>query len=90
MRTMSRRIVFRDLGWLAAAGSVAPPLWSGNNHLLLPGTATLPRQPRTIRVVPALRNGLLQGGNWDEPEYIAASPWFRGYVVFLQIPSAPK
>jgi hypothetical protein len=43
MQTMSRRTVLRDLGWLAAAGTIAaPPLWSGNNHLLLPGTGTLP------------------------------------------------
>ena len=28
--------------------------------------------------------------NWDPPSYIAASPWSRGYVVFLQNPSVPK
>jgi hypothetical protein len=34
--------------------------------------------------------GLIQGGNWDAPRYIATSPWFRGYVVFLQNPRTPK
>jgi hypothetical protein len=34
--------------------------------------------------------GLIQGGNWDAPSYIAESLWFRGYVVFLQNPRVLK
>ena len=29
------------------------------------------------------RIGLLQGGDWEAPDHLAANPWFRGYVVFL-------
>jgi hypothetical protein len=29
------------------------------------------------------RIGLLQGGEWEAPDHLAANPWFRGYVVFL-------
>ena len=29
------------------------------------------------------RIGLLQGGDWEAPDRLAANPWFRGYVVFL-------
>jgi hypothetical protein len=25
----------------------------------------------------------VQGGEWEAPEYLQDSPWFRGYVVFL-------
>lgn len=32
------------------------------------------------------RIGLLQGGEWHEPADLAANPWFRGFVVFLQNP----
>ncbi len=32
------------------------------------------------------RIGLLQGGEWHEPVDLAANPWFRGFVVFLQNP----
>ena len=30
------------------------------------------------------RIGLLQGGAWQAPTGLAANPWFRGYVVFMQ------
>ncbi len=33
------------------------------------------------------RIGLLQGGEWHEPVDLAANPWFRGFVVFLQNPA---
>jgi len=29
------------------------------------------------------RIGLLEGGDWDPPEDLAANPWFKGFVVFL-------
>jgi len=46
--------------------------------------------PRVSRLTLPFKIGLIQGGNWDAPEYIAKTPWFRGYVVFLQNPRAPK
>ena len=46
--------------------------------------------PRVSGLSLPFKIGLIQGGNWDAPEYIAASPWFRGYVVFLQNPRTPK
>jgi len=46
--------------------------------------------PRVCRLRLPFKIGLIQGGNWDEPDYVASSPWFRGYVVFLQNPRAPK
>lgn len=42
--------------------------------------------PRISRLNLPFKIGLIQGGEWDAPAYIAASPWFRGYVVFLQNP----
>ena len=39
------------------------------------------------------RIGLAQGGEWSAPASLAANPYFRGYVVFLQNPgpgSRPK
>lgn len=33
------------------------------------------------------RIGLLQGGEWHDPVNLAANPWFRGFVVFLQNPA---
>ena len=35
------------------------------------------------RVQIPFRIGLLQGGDWEAPDHLAANPWFRGYVVFL-------
>jgi hypothetical protein len=46
--------------------------------------------PRVSRLSLPFKIGLIQGGNWDAPIYIATSPWLRGYVVFLQNPSVPK
>ena len=40
--------------------------------------------PRVSQLRLPFKIGLIQGGNWDAPGYIATSPWFRGYVVFLQ------
>jgi Protein of unknown function (DUF3142) len=46
--------------------------------------------PRVSRLNLPFKIGLIQGGNWDAPSYIAESPWFRGYVVFLQNPRVAK
>ena len=46
--------------------------------------------PRVSQLKLPFKIGLLQGGNWDAPSYIAASSWFRGYVVFLKNPRGPK
>jgi hypothetical protein len=46
--------------------------------------------PRVSQLGLPFKIGLIQGGNWDAPRYIATSPWFRGYVVFLQNPRTPK
>ena len=46
--------------------------------------------PRVSRLSLPFKIGLIQGGNWDAPSYIAESPWFRGYVVFLKNPRVPK
>ena len=40
--------------------------------------------PRVSRLGLPFKVGLIQGGDWTEPEYLQDSPWFRGYVVFLQ------
>ena len=32
------------------------------------------------------RIGLLEGGDWQQPENLAANPYFRGFVVFLRNP----
>jgi hypothetical protein len=42
--------------------------------------------PRVARLQVPFRIGLAQGGEWDAPSYLAANPWFRGYVVFLLNP----
>jgi hypothetical protein len=42
--------------------------------------------PRLNRLGLPFRVGLIQGGEWQAPEYLQTSPWFRGYVVFLQNP----
>ncbi len=46
--------------------------------------------PRVSQLKLPFKIGLLQGGNWDAPSYLAASPWFRGYVVFLKNPRGPQ
>ncbi|KVH57695.1 hypothetical protein WJ40_28075 [Burkholderia cepacia] len=40
--------------------------------------------PRVARLQLPFRIGIIQGGEWDAPPYLAANPWFRGYVVFLR------
>ena len=42
--------------------------------------------PRVARLQLPFRIGLAQYGEWQAPDYLARSPWFRGYVVFLQNP----
>jgi hypothetical protein len=42
--------------------------------------------PRISRLRLPFKIGLIQGGEWEAPAYVAASRWFRGYVVFLQNP----
>ncbi len=46
--------------------------------------------PRVSQLTLPFKIGLIQGGNWNAPGYLATSPWFRGYVVFLQNPRALK
>jgi len=40
--------------------------------------------PRISRLGLPFKIGLIQGGEWNAPEYLQDSPWFRGYVVFLR------
>lgn len=42
--------------------------------------------PRVSQLSLPFKIGLLQRGEWQEPDYLRTSPWFRGYVVFLQNP----
>ena len=42
--------------------------------------------PRMNRLGLPFKIGLIQGGEWQAPEHLQDSPWFRGYVVFLQNP----
>lgn len=42
--------------------------------------------PRIARLTLPFKIGLVQGGEWEAPDSLAASPWFRGYVVFLLKP----
>lgn len=46
--------------------------------------------PRVSRLTLPFKIGVIQGGNWDAPTYLADSPWFRGYVVFLQNSRPPQ
>lgn len=52
------------------------------------GRSTIPSYaaylPRVARLQLPFRVGLIEGGEWDAPPYLAATPWFRGYVVFLR------
>lgn len=54
------------------------------------GRQTIPNYadylPRVARLQLPFRIGLAQYGRWQAPDYLARSPWFRGYVVFLQNP----
>lgn len=40
--------------------------------------------PRLGRMALPFKIGVVQGGEWHRPSPLEASPWFRGYVVFLQ------
>jgi hypothetical protein len=45
--------------------------------------------PRVSRLALPFKIGVIQGGEWQAPAYLTQSPWFRGYVVFLQNPQYP-
>ncbi len=51
---------------------------------VIPGYGTY--LARLDRLAIPFRIGLLQGGEWNPPAPLAAHPWFRGYVIFLQNP----
>jgi hypothetical protein len=55
---------------------------------VIPGYAGYLR--RLDRLHMPFRIGLLQGGEWQAPAGLAANPWFRGYVVFLQNPAPDR
>ncbi|MCY1299587.1 hypothetical protein D9M70_491200 [compost metagenome] len=42
--------------------------------------------PRVSRLQLPFKIGVAQYGEWQAPGYLEKSPWFRGYVVFLQNP----
>ncbi|MGO1076661.1 DUF3142 domain-containing protein [Inquilinus sp. CA228] len=42
--------------------------------------------PRIAGLTLPFRIGLVQDGEWEAPAGLTASPWFRGYVVFLLKP----
>jgi hypothetical protein len=42
--------------------------------------------PRVSRLALPFKIGVIQDGEWQAPAYLAQSPWFRGYVVFLRNP----
>lgn len=42
--------------------------------------------PRVGRLTLPFKIGLIERGEWNAPSYLATSPWFRGYVVFLRNP----
>ncbi|MEE5056400.1 DUF3142 domain-containing protein [Pseudomonas alliivorans] len=46
--------------------------------------------PRLGRLGLAFKVGLIQGGDWEAPGYLSDSPWFKGYVVFLQNPPTQR
>ena len=54
------------------------------------GRRTIPNYraylPRIARLTLPFKIGLVQDGEWEAPAALAASPWFRGYVVFLLKP----
>lgn len=43
--------------------------------------------PSLARLQVPFRIGVIQNGQWQAPDYLQSSPWFRGYVVFLLNPS---
>ncbi|WP_032610352.1 DUF3142 domain-containing protein [Pseudomonas syringae] len=46
--------------------------------------------PRLSRLGLPFKVGLIQGGDWQAPGYLSDSPWFKGYVVFLQNPGLQR
>ncbi len=52
------------------------------------GRSTIPTYadylPRVARLQLPFRIGVIEGGEWEAPRYLAENPWFRGYVVFLK------
>jgi hypothetical protein len=40
--------------------------------------------PALKRLTVPFKIGLIQNGEWQAPENLGATPWFKGYVVFLQ------
>jgi len=40
--------------------------------------------PGISRLKIPFKIGLIQGGDWNAPDFLATSEWFRGYVVFLR------
>jgi hypothetical protein len=40
--------------------------------------------PALKRLTLPFKIGLVQNGEWQAPEYLESTPWFQGYVVFLQ------
>lgn len=40
--------------------------------------------PSLKRLALPFKIGLIQNGEWQEPEDLESNPWFQGYVIFLQ------
>lgn len=40
--------------------------------------------PALARLTIPFKIGLIQNGEWQAPTNLVSSPWFRGYVIFLQ------
>ncbi|MBY0275422.1 DUF3142 domain-containing protein [Candidatus Binatia bacterium] len=72
-----------DPAGLAALGGVVDEvvLQIYQGRRVIPGYAGYLAALDRLRV--PFRIGLLQGGEWEAPDRLAANPWFRGYVVFL-------
>jgi hypothetical protein len=45
--------------------------------------------PALMRLTIPFKIGLIQNGEWEAPTDVGSSPWFRGYVVFLQNEKKP-
>jgi len=72
-----------DRGGIAALGGVADEvvLQIYQGRRVIPDYAGYLSALARLQI--PFRIGLLQGGDWNAPAYLAANPWFRGYVVFL-------
>ena len=66
---------------------------SKNEYLLGKLIKTIPNYEAYLqtlqRVNFSYRIGVVQGGDWQEPIYLATDPNFKGYVVFLLNPDPP-